>query len=55
MDFKAESEEVSRSFDVEILSIKYEKNHFHMIFKAKPTLDIPKYINIISNNINRNS
>jgi putative transposase len=48
MDFlKQKVREISESFDVEVLNIECNKDHFHMIFKAKPTLNIPKYINAI--------
>jgi len=38
---------VSAYFEVDVLKIECDKDHFHMIFKAKQTLDIPKYINAI--------
>jgi putative transposase len=38
---------ISANFEVEVLNIECDKDHFHMIFKAKQTLDIPKYINSI--------
>jgi len=38
---------ISTNFEVEVLNIECDKDHFHMIFKAKQTLDIPKYINSI--------
>jgi len=38
---------ISENFDVDVLNIECDKDHFHMIFKSKPTLDIPKYINAI--------
>lgn len=50
--------EISETFDVEVLNIEADVDHFHMLFKAKPTLDIPKYINavktITSREIRRN-
>ena len=39
--------EISDTFGVEILEQKCDKDHIHIIFKAKPTLDIPKYINTL--------
>ena len=39
--------EISKTFDVEVLCIECDKDHFHMIFKSKPTLNIPKYLNAI--------
>lgn len=39
--------EISMRFDVNVLNIECDKDHFHMLFKAKPTLDIPKYLNAV--------
>ncbi|BCS91325.1 MAG: IS200/IS605 family transposase [Candidatus Micrarchaeota archaeon] len=39
--------EISDNFKVEVIDIGVDKDHFHMLFKAKPTLNIPKYINTI--------
>ena len=39
--------EISMRFEVNVLNIECDKDHFHMLFKAKPTLDIPKYLNTI--------
>jgi len=48
IDFlKQKIKEISETFDVEVLDVECDKDHFHMIFKAKPTLEIPKYINAI--------
>lgn len=44
---KQKVKEISTTFAVEVLNIECDKDHFHMIFKAKPTLDIPKYVNAI--------
>ena len=50
--------EISESFGVGVLNIECDRDHFHMIFKAKPTLDIPRYVNavktITSREIQRN-
>ena len=59
VDFlKKKIREISENFGVDVLNIECAKDHFHMIFKAKPTLDIPKYINamktITSREIQRN-
>ena len=52
------AKKISESFDVEIIDLECDKDHFHMIFKSKPTLDMPKYINalktISSREIQRN-
>ena len=48
IDFlKQKVREISERFEVNVLNIECDRDHFHMIFKAKPTLDIPKYINAI--------
>jgi REP element-mobilizing transposase RayT len=59
VDFlKEKIREISENFEVDVLNIECAKDHFHMIFKAKPTLDIPRYINavktITSREIQRN-
>jgi putative transposase len=50
--------EISNTFEVDILEQECDKDHIHIIFKAKPTLNIPKYINalktITSREIKRN-
>jgi putative transposase len=48
IDFlKTKIHNISKTFDVELLSIECDDDHFHMIVTAKPILDIPKYINTI--------
>jgi len=59
IDFlKQKIHEISETFEVTVLNIECDKDHFHMIFKAKPTLNIPKYLNsiktITSREIKRN-
>jgi putative transposase len=44
---KEKIREISSRFEVEVLNIECDKNHFHMIFKSKPNLIIPKYLNAI--------
>ena len=44
---KTKVREISESFSVDVFEIGCDKDHFHMIFKAKPTLEIPKYLNAI--------
>jgi len=50
--------EISNTFEVYILEQECDKDYIHIIFRAKPTLDIPKYINalktITSREIKRN-
>lgn len=48
VDFlKQKVKEISERFKVDVLNIECNKDHFHMIFKAKPTSDISKYINVV--------
>lgn len=39
--------EISERFEVEVLNIEADKDHFHLLFKCKPTIDMSKYINAI--------
>lgn len=39
--------EISKTFRVDVLNMECDKDHFHLLFKAKPTLDIPKYLNAV--------
>ncbi len=50
---KTRIREISENFTVEILIIECDRDHFHMIFKSRPTLDIPKYINTIKSNTSK--
>ena len=59
VDFlKQKTKEISSTFGVTILNQECDKDHIHIIFKAKPTLNIPKYLNalktIASREIRRN-
>ena len=38
---------ISNSFEVEVLNVECDKDHLHMLFKSKPTLDMPKYLNAV--------
>ncbi|MEM3333109.1 MAG: IS200/IS605 family transposase [Thermoplasmata archaeon] len=38
---------ISESFRVEVINLECDKDHFHMIFRLKTILDIPKYINAL--------
>ena len=44
---KQKIHEISTTFQVEVIDIGCDIDHFHMIFRSKPTLDIPKYLNTI--------
>jgi len=59
IDFlKQKTKEISSTFDVKIINQECDKDHIHIIFKAKPTLNITKYLNalktITSREIRRN-
>ncbi|MEM4171338.1 MAG: IS200/IS605 family transposase [Thermoplasmata archaeon] len=45
--FKQIIRRISESFGVEVIDLKCDKDNFNMIFRLKPTLDIPKYINAL--------
>jgi putative transposase len=44
---KLKIREISDTFQVNVIDIGCDIDHFHMLFKARPTLEIPKYLNII--------
>ena len=44
---KEKIHDISTTFQVEVIDIGCDVDHFHMIFKSKPTLEIPKYLNAI--------
>ncbi len=44
---KTKAREISETFGADMINMECDKDHFHMLFKSKPTLDIPKYINAI--------
>lgn len=48
IDFlKTKIHNISKTYEVDVLNIECDKDHFHMQFTSQPTLDIPKYINTI--------
>ncbi len=44
---KQKVREISDTFRAGILAIETNKDHIHMLFKATPKLDIPRYINAL--------
>ncbi len=44
---KQKVREISNTFRAGILAIKTDKDHIHMLFKATPKLDTPRYINAL--------
>lgn len=48
IDFlKQKIHEISKTYEVEMLNVEMDKDHFHALFKGKPTLNIPRYINTL--------
>jgi REP element-mobilizing transposase RayT len=39
--------EISKTFNVDVLDLGIDADHFHLIFKGRPTLNIPKYVNAV--------
>lgn len=52
-DLKLITEKISAEFDVEIISQECGDDHIHIIFKAKPTLELTKYINLLKGRTSR--
>jgi putative transposase len=46
-DLKTMVKKISIDFDVEVIDQECGEDHLHLLFRAKPTLDITKYINVI--------
>ena len=44
---------ISEDFDVKIIEQECGEDHIHVLFRAKPTLDITKYINILKGHSSR--
>jgi putative transposase len=44
---KQKIHDISETFEVDVLGIECDKDHFHLLFKCKPTLNIPQYLNAI--------
>ena len=52
-DAKEKIVELSESHDVEIVEMECGIDHVHLLVGAKPTLDIPKWINSVKGNTSR--
>lgn len=52
-DLKSITEKVAEDFDVEIVEQECGEDHIHILFRAKPTLDIPKFINLLKGRTSR--
>jgi len=52
-DLKNMIEKISRDFNVIIIEQECGVDHIHILFECKPTLDIPKFINILKGHSSR--
>lgn len=52
-DLKTINEKVATDFEVEIIEQECGDDHIHILFRAKPTLDIPKFINLLKGRSSR--
>ena len=46
-DLKNKITDISNRFEVEVIEQETDEDHIHILFKAKPTLNITKYINLL--------
>lgn len=53
-DIKSIVSTISESMNVDIIEQECGDDHIHILFRAKPTLDITKYINLLKGNSSRN-
>ncbi|HPJ86601.1 MAG TPA: IS200/IS605 family transposase [Candidatus Pacearchaeota archaeon] len=53
-DVKTIVQEISESMQVEVIEQECGIDHIHILFRAKPTLDMTKYINLLKGNSSRN-
>jgi len=53
-DVKTIVQEISESMHVEIIEQECGTDHIHILFRAGPTLDITKYVNLLKGNSSRN-
>ena len=44
---------ISKDFDVEVVNQECGEDHIHILISTKPTLDLPKYINILKGHSSR--
>lgn len=52
-EFKERINELSHTFDVDLLEIECGIDHAHLLISAKPTLDITKFINTLKGHTSR--
>ena len=53
-EIKSIISKISDSFDVEIIEQECGLDHVHILFRAKPTLNIINYVNLLKGNSSRN-
>jgi putative transposase len=52
-DVKSIVENIAKDFAVEVIEQECGTDHIHILFRAKPTLDITKFINILKGHSSR--
>lgn len=52
-DLKTITSKISQEFEVEIIEQECGEDHLHILFRAKPTLEITKFINILKGRTSR--
>lgn len=52
-DLKTAFDSIASDFDVDIIEQMCSVDHMHIIFRAKPTLDVTKFVNILKGHSSR--
>jgi putative transposase len=52
-DLKSIFEKIAQDFEVEIIEQECGVDHVHVLFRAKPTLDLTKFMNILKGHSSR--
>ena len=50
---KSITEDIAKTFEVEIIEQECGEDHLHILFRSKPTLDITKFINALKGSSSR--
>ena len=45
--------EISETFGVNVINQECDRDHIHILFRSKPVLDIPRYVNALKTNTSR--
>jgi putative transposase len=53
-DLKTMLNQIAGNFDVQLIESGVGVDHLHILFRCKPTLDLPKFINAVKRNTSRN-